>query len=123
MSSFPVVMSPEGIHPCPSSLHSKRSIPTLSEPDSSKLILSDEVFIPELISPSIPTRALSILVSGGVVSRTITLKVSCPIFPDLSTDLHTTLVLPIGKVEPDAGEQRGINELSTLSVTITLYVI
>jgi hypothetical protein len=58
-----------------------------------------------------------------VVSRTTTLKVASPIFPDLSADLHVTLVLPIGKVEPDAGEQRGINELSTLSVAITLYVI
>jgi hypothetical protein len=56
------------IHLASSSLHSKWLIPTLSDPDNLKLISLDEVFVLGNISPRMPARAKSILVSGGVVS-------------------------------------------------------
>jgi hypothetical protein len=45
-------------------------------------------------------------ITGGVVSaRTVTVKVLVAVFPEWSVAVHVTVVVPIGNVEPDAGEQ------------------
>src|SRR2546426_11147190 len=53
---------------------------------------------------------------GGVVSCTAILKEAVPTFPAASLALQFTVVVPSGKVEPDAGEQR----TGTFPLTINL---
>jgi hypothetical protein len=56
---------------------------------------------------------------GGVVSRTVTLKVTTALSPELSrADVHTSTVVVIGKVEPDAGLQLTERLLPLRSVTV-----
>ncbi len=43
--------------------------------------------------------------TGGVRSATITLNVALPMFPAPSRAVQLTVVLPIGNVFPDPGEQ------------------
>ncbi len=57
---------------------------------------------------------------GAVVSSTFTVKVAVPVLPAVSDDWHETLVVPIGNVAPDAGEQVEVNSAPpTRSVAVT----
>src|SRR2546422_278518 len=43
--------------------------------------------------------------AGGVVSRTVTVEDAEPVLPNPSVAVHVTVVTPMGKVEPEGGEQ------------------
>jgi len=43
--------------------------------------------------------------AGGVVSTTVTLKLAVPVLPCVSIAVQLTVVVPRGKVAPEAGEQ------------------
>jgi hypothetical protein len=64
------------------------------------------------------------LTTGGVVSTSVTLTVNEPVLtlPCASAARHATLVFPTGNVAPDAGEQDGAMEPSTVSVAVTAKV-
>jgi len=55
---------------------------------------------------------------GAVVSRTVTVNVALPVFPEESVAVHITVVVPSGNVEPEAGVHTAVNEPSTLSVAV-----
>ena len=57
---------------------------------------------------------------GGVVSRTVTLKLPLVVLPALSVAEHETLVTPKPKVLLEAGVQLGITLRSTTSKAETL---
>ena len=44
-------------------------------------------------------------ITGGVVSSTVTLKLPFAVFPAASEAEQLTVVVPITKVEPEAGKQ------------------
>jgi len=54
--------------------------------------------------------------SGGVVSRTVTVEDVEPTLPAKSVAVHLTVVVPIGKVELEEGEQDAVSEPLTMSV-------
>nr|WP_238145304.1 hypothetical protein [Antricoccus suffuscus] len=60
--------------------------------------------------------------TGGVVSTivTVTAKVPDAKFPAASVAVHDTGVVPIGNVDPDAGEQLGTTTPSTASFAVAL---
>ena len=45
------------------------------------------------------------VIAGAVVSLTLTVKVHDPVFPDVSVAVHVTVVVPTGKLDPEAGTQ------------------
>ena len=59
---------------------------------------------------------------GGVVSRTVTLKPPTDMFARESNDQHVTLVVPIGKVEPEPGKHVTVRGPSTRSVAVAVKV-
>ena len=58
------------------------------------------------------------LTIGGVVSRTVTVKLAVAELPAASAAVHVTVVVPIGKVVPDAGAQVTGTAPSTLPVAV-----
>src|SRR2546422_1973768 len=63
--------------------------------------------------------------TGRWVSLTVTVNVQFELFPDASVAMHTTLVVPLAKLEPDAGAHRiePPRQLSVkLAVKLTLLV-
>jgi hypothetical protein len=54
--------------------------------------------------------------TGAVVSRTVTLKPPEAVLPAESAAEQLTVVVPSGKVEPEAGEQLGVTAPSTMSL-------
>src|SRR5205823_1314637 len=56
--------------------------------------------------------------AGGVRSATVTLKVAKAALPCESAALHATLVVPVAKMRPEAGEQTTWTEPSTASSAI-----
>ena len=56
------------------------------------------------------------LKTGGVLSRTVTVEDSEAKLLDASLAMHLTVVSPSGKVEPEIGEQVGVNDPLTMSV-------
>ncbi len=83
------------------------------------------VVAPSLISlfgSVLGTLADVIVVSGAVVSRTVTVKVADPVLPAVSVAEQVTVVVPSGKVLPDAGVQTGVIEPSTVSVAVAVNV-
>ena len=67
------------------------------------------------LSPGTPLR------TGSVVSRTTTLNEPADVLPAASLASHVTVVVPSGKVEPEAGAHVTTGPGSTESVTPTLY--
>ena len=55
---------------------------------------------------------------GGCVSFTVMVKVQVAVFPDESATVHVTVVVPVGKNEPDAGEHTGVPTPVQLSDTV-----
>jgi hypothetical protein len=64
------------------------------------------------------------LTTGGVVSVSVTTTWNDaePVLPCESVAVQVTVVLPIGKVDPEAGEQDGVIGPSTLSFADAEYV-
>ena len=60
------------------------------------------------------------VIAGGCVSLTVTVNVHEPVLPLASLTLQVTVVVPFGKVEPDAGEQLGLPTPEQLSVAVAL---
>ena len=56
---------------------------------------------------------------GFSVSLTVTVKLHVAVFPDASVAVQLTVVVPIGKVEPDAGEQTTVTP-GQLSVAVVV---
>ena len=56
--------------------------------------------------------------TGGVTSLTMTLNVFTAVLPVKSFAVHDTVVVPTGKVEPEAGAQVTNGEPSTASVAV-----
>jgi hypothetical protein len=57
------------------------------------------------------------LIEGGCVSFTVIVKLQDAVLPEGSDAVHVTIVVPIGKNEPDAGEQT-TEETISLSVAV-----
>src|SRR2546422_10962050 len=55
---------------------------------------------------------------GGVLSRTVTVKVPLAILPERSVAVQDTRVVPRAKVEPDVAEQTTTGDGSTVSVAV-----
>ena len=59
------------------------------------------------------------VIAGGCVSLTVTVKVQDDELPDKSLTMQVTVVVPVGKNEPEAGEQDGVpTSLGQLSVAV-----
>ena len=52
------------------------------------------------------------------MSLTVTVNEQRPVFPDASATVQLTVVVPFGKVAPEAGEQRGTPTPGQLSLTV-----
>ena len=66
----------------------------------------------------------AVMVGVGSASEVIvTVKLEVPTFPAASVAVHVTVVLPIGKLEPEDGEQVGPEVTPTLSVAYTVNSI
>jgi hypothetical protein len=55
---------------------------------------------------------------GGCVSLIVTVNEQLALLFDESTTLQVTVVVPTGKLEPDAGEQVGVPTPGQLSLTV-----
>ena len=60
--------------------------------------------------------------TGSVVSSTVTVNEPLALLPEASVAVQVTIVVPSGKVEPDAGEQVTAGEGSTASVAEAVKV-
>src|SRR5688500_5623382 len=69
---------------------------------------------------SVVSEGLVLTTVGGVVSRTVTLNDPLALFRCESVAVHGTLVVPTGKVEPEAGEQMTATLPSTMSVDVAV---
>ena len=58
------------------------------------------------------------LITGGCESFTVTVKLQFDEFFDASLTLHETVVVPIGKVDPEAGAHIGLPTSGQLSLTV-----
>jgi hypothetical protein len=58
------------------------------------------------------------VIVGGCVSRTVTVNEQEAVLFDVSLTLQVTVVVPTGKVEPEAGEQTGVPTFGQLSLTV-----
>ena len=56
------------------------------------------------------------------MSITVTVKLAVPTFPAESLAVQVTVVVPIGKLEPEDGEQVGLEVTSTSSDAVTVNV-
>ena len=50
--------------------------------------------------------------TGGVVSTTVTVKLAVPALPSSSVALQLTVVAPIANIEPEAGVQTVVSDVS-----------
>lgn len=57
------------------------------------------------------------VIVGGCVSRTVTVNEQLAVLFELSLTLQVTVVVPTGKVDPEAGEQTGAPTFGQLSLT------
>jgi hypothetical protein len=58
------------------------------------------------------------VITGGCVSFTVTVKLQFDEFFEASVTVQVTVVVPLGKVEPDAGTQVGLPTPGQLSLTV-----
>src|SRR5260370_5603991 len=61
--------------------------------------------------------------TGGVVSWTTTVAEADPVLPAASVAEQVMVVLPSGKVLPEAGAHVGVSEPDTASVAVAAYAI
>jgi hypothetical protein len=60
------------------------------------------------------------VIVGGCVSLTVTVKLQEPVLFELSVAVQVTVVVPLGKVEPERGLQTGVPTPGQLSVAVAL---
>jgi len=60
------------------------------------------------------------VIVGACVSLTVTVKVHELLLPLASATVQVTVVVPFGKLEPDAGTQTGVPAPEQLSVAVAL---
>jgi hypothetical protein len=60
------------------------------------------------------------VITGGVVSCTVTVKEACDLLLCESVALQVTVVVPSGKVEPDAGVQLGVIAVPVESTAVAV---
>ena len=58
------------------------------------------------------------VIDGACVSFTVTVNVQLLVLVDASVTLQLTVVVPFGKVEPEAGVQVGVPTPGQLSLTV-----
>ena len=89
--------------------------------------MSKAVAVKETSAPEEPvasaTRSAGSVNTGGVVSLTVTEKSLEPKFPCESKDVHTTSIVAMWKIEPEAGVQTTGTDPSTRSVAVTVKSI
>jgi hypothetical protein len=92
----------------------------VSGPSVSSVALAENVtVVPELDSVSTEKSAGTVTTGGIVSSRdTVTVKEAEPVFPCESVAVHVTVVVPTGKVFPEAGLHVGVSEPSTVSLAL-----
>jgi len=73
---------------------------------------------PPATAAPFPSVAELMEVSGGVVSTTDTMKLALPVFGLVSAAVQVTVVVPIGKVAPEAGPHVGPLTTPTASVAV-----
>jgi hypothetical protein len=71
------------------------------------------------VAEQVPAGAFAMMFAGhvtvgGVRSLTVTVKVHVPVLPDASVAVQVTVVVPTGKLDPDAGAHMtvGVPQLS-----------
>src|SRR3989304_535157 len=94
----------------------------MSEPPKVKVIELDSVVPPPPTANPYPSMAEAMLVSGGVVSATVTVKLPVDVSPRASEEEQFTVVVPRGKVEPEAGMQGTARDLSASSFAGAMYI-
>ena len=60
------------------------------------------------------------VIVGGCVSLTVIVNEQLAVLPEASLTLHVTVVMPLGKVEPEGGLQTGVPTPRQLSVAVAL---
>ena len=65
---------------------------------------------------------MTLVIAGAVLSRTVTVNVRWLELPAASDAVQATVVVPVGKVEPDAGAQDSNGVGSRMSYAVTAYV-
>jgi len=58
------------------------------------------------------------VIDGGCESVTVTVNVQLAMLPEESVTVQVTVVVPLGKNEPEAGEQLGAPTPGQLSLTV-----
>ena len=58
------------------------------------------------------------MIEGGCESVTVTVNVQLAMLPEESVTVQVTVVVPLGKNEPEAGEQEGVPTPVQLSLTV-----
>ena len=58
------------------------------------------------------------VIAGGCVSLTVMVNEQLAVLPEASLTLHVTVVMPLGKVEPDGGLHTGVPTPGQLSLTV-----
>src|SRR5688572_20409558 len=62
------------------------------------------------------------VISGGVVSRTVTENAALALFPRVSDAVQFTVVVAMPNIEPEVGVQLTLTEPSTRSVAVAVKV-
>jgi hypothetical protein len=93
---------------------------TGSGPSTLSFALAENVTAVPPVDSLSTEKSAGTLTTGGVVSSmlTVTVKDAEPVFPCESVALHVTVVVPTGKVLPDAGLHVGVSGPSTMSVAV-----
>lgn len=97
----------------PSMCSSTLDTPTASEAEA------EVVMVPE---SSAPLDGLDIDTTGARVSRTVTVNEPVAVLPEESVVEQFTVVVAIGKVDPEAGEHTTLRAPSTRSVAVAVKV-
>ena len=66
------------------------------------------------------TRFAGQVMTGGVASRTVTVKMQLALLVEVSVAVHITVVVPAGKVEPLGGLQATGTPVEQLSVALAV---
>jgi hypothetical protein len=92
----------------------------VSGPSVSSFALAENVTVAPAVDSVSTAKSPGTDTTGGKVSLrlTVTVKDAEPVFPCESVAVHVTVVVPTGKVLPEAGLQVGVREPSTMSVAV-----
>jgi hypothetical protein len=92
----------------------------VSAPSLSSVALAANVTVVPELDPVWTVKSAGTVTTGGTVSSrlTVTVKEAEPVFPCESVAVHVTVVVPTGKVLPEAGLQVGVSAPSTVSLAV-----